>query len=390
MIYTMRNFAALFSFLAVLFAPSSFGQASITEWKPNFRFDGELFPSFILANATRTLSTPDRPNVFGDRLGSLGISIKSPRDGAKARAIITVDGLASDGSIEQILPNKDNTYLLIPKVRYDFAALLRLVQPTTTSVHYQVFLDNEKVVDEVQTIRVRSINDTPLATYRDGRVASDYSYMVAAYVNENNPVLEQVLRGALQLPQPIVRSFGGYQSPVLPQVFAIWYFLQRSGFAYTTITTPSAMAEGVVSQHVRFVDDSVRVRQSNCIDGTVLFASVLRKIGIDPVIVLIPGHAFLGFYTDARHQQIAFLETTLMTATNPFTNRAPSQIGTAIARVLHSDPQMARSASGFDHALEIGRQSYEKGRAGISSRAQYYAMIDIDKMRRAGVQPIGR
>ncbi|MFZ8431498.1 hypothetical protein ACO1MU_14375, partial [Staphylococcus aureus] len=88
------------------------------------------------------------------------------------------------------------------------------------------------------------------------------------------------------------------------------------------------MQDGVSSQHVRFIDDSVRVRQANCIDGTVLFASILRKIGIDPLIVLVPGHAFLGFYLDGQRRQIAFLETTMMTSTNPFVSRNPNAIGT--------------------------------------------------------------
>ena len=44
-----------------------------------------------------------------------------------------------------------------------------------------------------------------------------------------------------------------------------------------------------------------------------LFASeVLRRVGIDPFLVLIPHHAFLGFYLEREHKTTNFLETTRM------------------------------------------------------------------------------
>ncbi|MBL8377394.1 MAG: hypothetical protein JNM79_05975 [Burkholderiales bacterium] len=369
---------------------TAIGQSSTIEWKPTFRFDGELFPSFVLANATRSSNTPAPPNVFGDRMSSLGIEVKAPRAGARVRVAISIDGIAQEGTIEQALSAGDQASILLPTLRYDFGLLSRMVQPATSSARFQVFVDDTKIGDEVKSVRVRSVNDTPIATYKDGRATGDYAYMMAAFVNENHPLIEQILQGALRLPQPVVTLFSGYQAQVIPQVFAIWYFLQRSGFAYTSITTPSAMQDGVSSQHVRFIDDSVRVRQANCIDGTVLFASILRKIGIDPLIVLVPGHAFLGFYLDGQRRQIAFLETTMMTSTNPFVSRNPNAIGTALARLFQNDPRMRQSAAAFDNALDVATQKFAAAEPGIKSRSQYYALIDVDRARRAGVQAISR
>lgn len=364
-------------------------QAQSLEWQPILRFQGELFPSFILANATRTLAQKV-PTAFGDLLGSVGISLKSPRTGARAKAAIEIDGVAEESYIEETLPEAGTTYLLLPRLRYDYARLLTITQPITTTVRYQIFIDGEKLVDDARPIRVLSVNDVPIATYKAGKLTNDYSYMFAAYVNENHPVIENILRGALNLPQPIVNSFSGYQGDVFQQVFAIWYFLQRNQFAYTSITTPSAVQDGVATQHVRFLQDSIRVRQANCIDGTVVFASILRKIGIDPLIVLIPGHAFLGFYTNQQHSQLAFLETTMLTGTNPFANRPPSKLGTVLARAAQFDPHESQSASVFNAAVEYANQNYEKVRSALSAHEQHYAIIDIAKVREAGVQPISR
>ena len=52
--------------------------------------------------------------------------------------------------------------------------------------------------------------------------------------------------------------------------------------------------------------------QANCIDGTVLFASALENIGIEPLIVLIPGHAFVGWKRWTDSNVCGFLETTMI------------------------------------------------------------------------------
>ena len=47
-------------------------------------------------------------------------------------------------------------------------------------------------------------------------------------------------------------------------------------------------------------------------DGSVLFASVLRQIGIEPLLVLVPGHMFVGFALDQAGSQVEYLETTMI------------------------------------------------------------------------------
>jgi hypothetical protein len=83
---------------------------------------------------------------------------------------------------------------------------------------------------------------------------------------------------------------------VMMQVFAIWNVLQRKGIKYSDIssTTPSKF---VVSQTVRFLDQSIDATQANCVDGSVLMASILQKIGINSHLVMVPGHCFLAFDT---------------------------------------------------------------------------------------------
>ena len=68
------------------------------------------------------------------------------------------------------------------------------------------------------------------------------------------------------------------------------------------------------SQHVRLIDESITHSQANCVDGSVLLASILRKIGLYASLVLVPGHCFVAFSLDRELEEIRGLETTLIGA----------------------------------------------------------------------------
>ena len=89
--------------------------------------------------------------------------------------------------------------------------------------------------------------------------------------------------------------------------------------------TVKAVYDVLAQKHIRYIDNSQAVnggqkvkypiqalqkRQANCIEGVVLFASILESLGFQPLLVLIPEHAILGWYTDKEKTQMDFLETT--------------------------------------------------------------------------------
>jgi hypothetical protein len=120
--------------------------------------------------------------------------------------------------------------------------------------------------------------------------------MFAAYVNENHPWVDAVRLEALQT--GLVRNFTDYQAgdpkEVIRQVFAIWNVLQRRGICYSSATTPSAYSGIVYCQNVRLFDESITYKQANCVDGSVLMAAILAKIGLLSYLVVVPGHMFVG------------------------------------------------------------------------------------------------
>src|SRR5204863_931251 len=104
---------------------------------------------------------------------------------------------------------------------------------------------------------------------------------------------------------------------VYRQVFALWYALTARDLRYSDITTTAGESEIVYSQHVRLLDESVNNAQANCADGSLLMASLLRKIGIEAYHVMVPGHCYLAFALDNEGKNLAALETTLLQSAPP-------------------------------------------------------------------------
>jgi hypothetical protein len=68
---------------------------------------------------------------------------------------------------------------------------------------------------------------------------------------------------------------------------------------------------GVFQQRVRLPRESLKTRSANCLDGTLLMASLLEAASLNPGIVLVPGHAFLAWETQDGNGVWDYLETTM-------------------------------------------------------------------------------
>lgn len=370
--------------------PLASAPSSALVWEPQFDF-GDLFPSWIITTSTMKTSNAASPNYIGDPNGIVGIEIRNVSPNTKIHGVIEIDQIAERTEFSYVLPTAGQ-YKIYPKIKWNFQKLSNVRQPITVNASMSIAVGSAAPEIRTQSIRVRSINDAVLAyRFPDGRVANKM-WALAGFVNENHPAIDSILREALNIPVPIVREFVGYQKgpqEVVNQVFAIWYLFQRNGFTYSSITTPTGASANVQSQYVRFFEDSLRTQQANCIDGTALFASVLRRIGIDPIIVLVPSHAYLGFWLDQQHREPAFLETTAMnTDANPYRNQKPSKFRDSMARMFKTDLKLQRAAETFNSALAMGQENFRKNHAGFKSRAGGFEMLEIDKMRKLGIQPI--
>jgi hypothetical protein len=354
-------------------------------------WDRQLFPSYIVATATLRAQdekspSAGNPNMLGKGSGILGVRVRSPKDSAQIRVTISSDLILEPSVLSGMLATEGEEYRINPDLKFKYAALIQNKQALALDVTYRVEIDEQPAEEKTETIILRSINDCPRMIV-DGKSLIDVRFMFAAYVNEQHPFVEKVLREALD--QGIVDSFSGYQSgkteDVYGQVYALWKALSKRDVRYSNITATAAASEKVHSQHVRLIDESINNAQANCVDGSVLFASLLRKVGIEPYLVLIPGHCYVAFQADKHGKTIAALETTLIGATLEGEAKEVDEL----SDVVDEDEWEEASWVTFTAAFVAGRDNLQKVAEKLKdAKESGYIIISVADARKRGILPI--
>ena len=361
-------------------------------WEPFAGMDAQVFPSFVVATATLRLPQEDDeeadPFSLGEDMGFIGVTLEHVPANSRLRVEVRPNAIMDASSFDGRAEAGAGDYDIYPKLNYKYDALLAWRQPMPLNVVMELFVDGQSLGTRSQTVTVRSINDCPFAILADEDSDDDdldLSWMFAAYVNENDPWVDRLTREALDA--KMLDAFSGYQEDsdeeVLRQVYAIWHTLQARGMRYSDISQSSAESDVVLSQHVRLFDESVTAHQANCVDGTVMFAAVLRKIGIEPYLVVLPGHMFLAFDLDAEGERSVGLETTMMgsTAAEP---AGRSLVPPSMAARYRSLP----SFRSFSAALQAGTQDLNENRAKFDGEDPDYQVISLSESRKMGILPL--
>ncbi len=349
-----------------------------------------IFPSFVIAGATIQADEKFRPEaLLGDFNGMIGIGISSIAEYTAVSVTVSCDEVMEPSTFKGFLPKANVTYAVLPKIKWKYGRLLKNRQQVPIDLVFKVKLGTLEEVEHTETCTLRSINDCPLGfVVGDALVSTHWAF--AAYVNEDHPWVDGLLRDALAT--GVVKSFTGYQKhsadEVVTQVYAIWRVLQTRGISYSDISKVSAQGETVFSQHVRFLDECITNKQANCIDGTVMIASVLQKIGINCGIVCVPGHAFLAIDLDREGKATIGLETTII-------GKAKKEDFDRVARVketLEKQPTFEEASwNSFSAAAKVGTARYQAELPKLTrsvAATPEYSLIWLARAREIGVRPI--
>jgi hypothetical protein len=205
---------------------------------------------------------------------------------------------------------------LNPELPWNFDALRRITQMQPQSFVATLLVDGKPAGGATLVCTLHSVNEAVSRIYNASTGQwLDTSVCFAAFVNEDHPWINALLQEAAA--GGSVHSFTGYQSGaqgVMQQAQAIWDALAARGLSYVNVATDSSTSPLVSTQYVRFLDQSVRDHGANCVDASVLFASILRRIGLRPVLLFRPGHCFTGFYDSAEGGRLVAFETTFLGA----------------------------------------------------------------------------
>jgi very-short-patch-repair endonuclease len=198
--------------------------------------------------------------------------------------------------------------------------------------------------------------------------------ILAAFVLPNHPAVEQVLSKASALLREWTGdgSLSGYQSKERERVLymgaAIFGALQQVGIAYSN---PPASFEQR-GQKVRLPDRIVQNRLGSCLDLSAIYAACLEQAGLFPLIILLEGHAFSGFWLIEESFQDCAVE-------DPLSVRKRVDLGEIClveTTLLTQTPPVQ-----FEQAAE-------RGKARLADLSKFCCAIDIQRARKNRIRPI--
>jgi hypothetical protein len=371
-------------------APRPLAAAAKPGWSIELRYGlDEIFPS-ALASVTEASPFPAQlpgPAQLGDPTGLISAQITAPRDDCPVTVALGATALFDPTTVTVRLPVKGQTYRVAPWLHLDHARLLQIRQPIAgEQLTMQVTLDG---VTETRTkeVRIHAINDCLTSVFHAGRIY-EVGFLAAAYVNEYNPDLFlTITRHALD--HGYVPAFDGYESgdpaAVTRQVEAIYRSLHDLGFKYSALTQSSVSTNKAGTQSIQFTGDTLTSDQANCVDGSVLFASILARLNLRVVIFYIPyHHTFLGVYrTPHMGEEEGFdvVETTVVDA-KPF--RESLRLGAARLAKERANPDNRELR--IIHGLPAGElYSWDPKHPG---KTTVFFNIDVAASRVRGILPI--
>ena len=306
----------------------------------------------LLHNHIPVCSSIELTNIGEDDLLDISVSIGGPFVQEQQSALYS---RIDRGSTVRI-----NDVAVLPKVD----ALLELSERVISSFTVQVHRGDEVLLSKEYELELMAF-DQWLGT-------QIVPQCLASFVVPNQPAISQMVVKASALLKQMTgaSAFVEYQdgdpNTVVAQVSAIFAALHQEGIIYRAV--PASYER--IGQRITLSDQVLETHQGNCIELTLLMASVLEAVGIYSGVVLMRGHAFLGVwlsescYRQSICDDVSFLE------------KACSE-GISEMLVLECTELTKENAS-FERAQETARQMLMKSE-------EFDMFIDLRRCRLEGI-----
>lgn len=264
----------------------------------------------------------------------------------------------------------------LPLIRQERMKDLTEQRPATLRIEIQYLFPITWYFPYTRIIHLLSRNTAILWRCEDDGSLVDCTRYLAAWVTPRHPEVEKLVNKAARYSS--MAGLWGYNisgnreeqaQNVREQVKAVFDVLHRDvEIVYV------ASSEKIQSRHdpiqqkaqlIRLPAEVIKAGGSaNCLDGTVLFASLLEQANLHPLIFIQPGHALVGWRVFKDEPVYEFLETTII------------------------------NKGDFQQALQEGQEQYEhaleRGALGktIIDPIDYAFLIDVADCRRDNIQPM--
>ena len=233
-----------------------------------------------------------------------------------------ISGFTDTATVTGVVPPADSI-LLFPNLDFNNSALLALTTAQKTQRQIKVYaLENDNQILFHSESKPTTIHPMQVFGWDEPAFSGDelYAYlwygvwvtpMADSITNIINEVAQKLPNGQIvvyqKYPQDSSLDVSTYR--VIDAVFKV---LQSRNIKY--VENDGA---GSFGQRINYPVETLRKKQGLCIETAVLFASILERLGYEVSIMLIPGHAFVGWLNapqsnPAERNNFDVIETTMI------------------------------------------------------------------------------
>lgn len=221
-----------------------------------------------------------------------------------------------------------------------------------------------------------------------GDTTEDYGAL-AAFVQPNHPSIREILDETVAELKSSGKNSGlsGYQQPlshVDEMVESLYNALKKRKITYSN---PPASWAGVAGQKIRNPQEILSEGVGTCLDTAVLFASALEQMGLEPIVVLVPGHAFVGYWS-AHSKEYDGNPTYGFGALNTIESAA-NLIDHGLIKLFETTAVCEGSDATFADAVDESRRRLEAaGAFGASSYESWLLNVTALRFPDSGIYPM--
>lgn len=199
---------------------------------------------------------------------------------------------------------------------------------------------------------------------------------ISSFITPNNPNISRIISRASEILNKWTGnpSLDEYQSRnpdrVKKQMAAIYEAIRELEIVYCP--PPASFEES--GQRIRMIDTMLNQKLGTCLDLSLLYSSCLEAIGINPLFIVIKGHAFAGAW---------LIDDTFPDSINDDFSLLTKRIADGINEVLLVETTCMNSGNSiaFDDAVKAGNYHLVKSE-------DFILFVDIKRSRFAGIRPL--
>lgn len=198
---------------------------------------------------------------------------------------------------------------------------------------------------------------------------------LASFVTPNHPLINKVVLSAAKILKEITgsSSLSEYQSgntaDVVKQIAAVYAALHSENIVYRSL--PASFE--VIGQRITLPEQVLSSKLGNCIELTILFASVLEAIGINSAVIIQKGHAYLAVWLVDDCCQYSVCDDVSYVE-----KKCSNGIGEML--VVEST-KITDEKTSFEEAIKIANRN-------LADISLFEMMIDIRRCRLEGIRPM--